>query len=187
MNTPTPIAEKDLHDILEGLHVNQKLSESLLELLQEERQAISSMKTQELSRLAGRKENLLAKIHYVDNGLSEIFKKVLAPQGTSKPAPGKRGRLGSAAPRTPKLLELLPLVSKQQAEVIQQYHANLSEHRKEIHRRNMVNKRFTEDTLLCIGDAIALITRPTGRTPLYGARGKAGYGSSTPAMISRQV
>jgi flagellar biosynthesis/type III secretory pathway chaperone len=159
-NRPTPPAEQD---IMEGLAINLTLSRELLSTLQEESIALRAMDTQGLFRLSRQKETLLAKIHYLDASL--------------RPALTAEGN-----PQTP------PLHTPEQRQRIDQYRTKIKALRQEIQTKNIINKRFTEDTLGYLKDAIALITRPAEADHTYRIPGRSQpRGKTLPSFISRGV
>lgn len=159
-NTPTP---PTTHDILEGLALNLTLSRELLSALHEECIALRTMDTQALFRLSRQKETLLAKIHYLDDSLRSAL-------ATEEKA------------QTPSLR------TAEQREAIGQYRAKIRALRQEIQAKNSINKRFTEDTLGYLSDAIALLTRPPEADHTYRIPGRSQpRGKSLPSFISRGV
>jgi flagellar biosynthesis/type III secretory pathway chaperone len=171
------------HELYNNLQISQKLAEDILTLLKDENKAIRAMDTQTLVRLARQKEDLLAKIHYIDKRVKDIIDELV----TAK-IPGEQQKTKTHRSPTKKLPEVAALLPEGQAKSILQYHKNLKKLRQEIHTRNLINKRFTSDTLLCINDAIVLITDQPVKNNTYGSRGIAQYAANpTPTMISREV
>jgi len=174
-----------LHNIFEGLRINMKLSEELSAALDEERAAIRAMDTPALFRLSRRKEQLLAKILYVDESLKEMVDDLSAFSGAGRPDKG-------AERQTParRLSCLTDLLSREQREFIETYTTTFKKLRLEIMEKNAVNKRFTKDTLDCISDAIALISRPEPKNEQYAVPPGAAArppAAAQPAFISREV
>lgn len=159
----------DIQDLLQDLQVNQKLAEELLLLLAQENTALQKMDIRSLSFLAKEKETLLVKIHYLDNRITETVRQHV---------PGKKNK---------KLADLVPILESDQAKVLSQYNKNLIALRQEIQAKNLVNKRFTGDTLLFINDAISVFISPPSRNQLYGNKGKSRHHYKNPTMISREV
>ena len=150
-------------DILDSLALSLQLSQELLAAVQEEFTALKIMDTQGLFRLSRQKETLLAKIHFLDDSLN----KSLAEQQKNPPIEGQR---------------------PERAERIDQCKKKIKAVRQEIQARNMANKRFTEDTLGYLSDAITLITRPVQPENIYHIPGRSQHRSqSMPSFISRQV
>ena len=163
--TNTPKA-KDGQDIIEGLALNLKLSQELLIALHEESVALRAMDTQGLFRLSRQKDTLLAKIHYLDDSLK-----------TLKTALTKEHKTSST-----------PELTSEQSQVIGHYKDKINSIRQEIQSRNMINKRFTEDTLGYLSDAIALISRPTAADNTYHIQGRSqARGRCLPSFISREA
>jgi len=149
-------------EILEGLSTNLNLSRELLATLEEECGALRTMDTQGLFRICRQKETLVAKIQYLDNSLRHTLTGA--------------GNAQAAAP------------PPEHTRLIGQYREKIKAMRQEIHSRNMINKRFTEDTLGYLSDAIALITRPAQADHTYRIPGRSQpRGKSLPSFISRGV
>jgi flagellar biosynthesis/type III secretory pathway chaperone len=173
MNTTTQIPFEDLS---EDLRVNMKLSQEIVDILQEENKALRVMATQDLLRISKQKENLLTKVHYLDRNLQEATHKIQEDNPEHSPQ--------KSAP----LSEVIAQLPAEQADIIRQYCHNIKQLRLEIQTQNLINKRFTHDTLTCLNEAISLITRPATQGGSYGAiqRGK-GYTASQPNLISKEV
>lgn len=147
-------------DIVESLAINLKLSEDLLSAIEEECAALRAMDTQGLFRICRHKETLLAKIHYLDDLLLQSWKEQEKTQTHET-------------------------TSSEDMRLIGQYKQRINTARQEIKTRNMVNKRFTEDTLSCLGEAIALLTRPTQGENTYRIPGRSqNRGRALPNVIS---
>ena len=163
MTTETTPKAHDGQDIIEGLAVNLKLSQELLSALHEESVALRTMDTQGLFRLSRKKDTLLAKIHYLDDSLQVSLTKEQKAQSA------------------------LSLTSEQ-SQIAGQYKNRINSIRQEIQSRNMINKRFTEDTLGYLSDAIALISRPPEADNTYHIPGRSqARGRSMPSFISREA
>ena len=162
MTTATDPKAQDGQDIIEGLAINLKLSQELLSALHEESSALRAMDTQGLFRLSRQKETLLAKIHYIDDSLRTVTKEQKAQSA--------------------------PSLTSEQSQIIGQYKIKINSIRQEIQARNMINKRFTEDTLGYLSDAIALISRPPEEEHTYHIPGRSlARGRSMPSFISREA
>lgn len=156
LENQTPAAR----EIVEGLALNLTLSEDLLAALHEEQLALKTMDTQGLFRISRNKETLLAKMHYLDNSLQKTW----ATQG-SDPATTN--------------------IPPEELRLIGQYKERINATRQQIKIRNTINKRFTEDTLSCLGDAIALLTRPARDENTYRVPGRSLARARTlPSVIS---
>lgn len=164
MTTANDPKTQDGQDIIEGLAASLRLSEDLLAALHEESVALRAMDTQGLFRLSRQKDTLLAKIHYLDDSLQASLTKQQ-----------------STTPSTPSL-------TPEQSRIIVQYKNKINSMRQEIQARNMINKRFTEDTLGYLRDAIALFTSSPETDHTYRIPGRSQVrGKSTPSYISRGV
>ena len=173
-----------LQDLFEGLRVNMKLCEDILVVIKEEGKALKSMDTQTLFKLSKQKENLLAKTHYLDDSLKGTIGE-LDPDAISSDA---KNNATGAVSTARKLAELAPGLSAQDAEMIKKYNKKLTKLRQEIQIRNQINKKFTEDTLLYLNEAISMITQPVQTQKTYGSGGLPPTNMrSLPSMISREV
>lgn len=178
MNTTIDLQSTAVQDILEGLAINLKLSEELLAALHEESAALRAMDTPALFRVSRQKDTLLAKINYLDDSL----KKSMADKGSDQGA----ARGNGAAPAGSKRTEVGQ--NAEQLRVIGQYKLKINAVRQEIKDRNTINKRFTEDTLGYLSDAINLITRPAQAENTYRYPGRSPARSTNlPSFISREV
>ena len=150
-------------DILDGLAVNLKLSQDLLTALHEESTALRGMDAQGLFRISRQKDTLLAKIHYLDNSLqASLADESKAPQASS--------------------------LTPEQLRTISQYKTKINGMRQEILSRNTINKRFTEDTLGYLSDAIAMISSSAQAENIYNIPGRSQARSKNlPSFISREV
>jgi flagellar biosynthesis/type III secretory pathway chaperone len=161
MTTASVSKTPDGPEIIEGLAMNLKLSQELLVALHEESTALRAMDTQGLFRLSRHKDTLLAKIHYLDDALQRS--------------------LPAKAPASPAL-------PPEQAHLVGQYKRKISGLRQEILARNLINKRFTEDTLGLLHEAITLISRPPEADNTYHIRGRSqARGRTMPNFISREA
>ncbi len=170
-NTKTPF-----EDLVEDLGINMKLSQEIVDILREENKALRVMATQDLLRISKQKENLLIKVHYLDQNLQEATNKLqISGIGQSPQAPMP-------------LSKVIAHLPNEQGTVIKQYCHNIKQLRLEIQAQNLINKRFTHDTLTCLNEAISLITKPAPQGGSYGAihRGKQ-YNANQPSLISKEV
>lgn len=158
MTTPTPPTSQAL---IEALALNLRLSQELLVALHEEASSLRAMDSPGLFRLSRQKDTLLAKLHYLDDAMkAQTSAKDQAPEG----------------------------ISPEQALVIRQYKGKINALRGEILAQNLINKRFTEDTLGYLHDAISLITRPPEFSNTYHIPGRSqARGRSLPNFISREA
>lgn len=159
-NSPNSPVEQE---ILEGLAINLNLSQELLTTLEEENTALRAMDTQGLFRISRHKDTLLAKLHYLDDSLRNSLAEEGKTQRASDPTSERMRMIG-------------------------QYKEKIRSLRQEIQTRNWINKRFTEDTLSYLSDAIALITRPVQAENTYRIPGRSlARGKNMPSFISREV
>ena len=163
MTTTSDPKPQDGQAIIEGLAVNFKLSQELLAALHEESSALRALDTQGLFRLSNKKDTLLAKIHYLDDALK-------------------------ASLTQPEQDSSAPSLTAEQSQIASHYKGKINGIRQEIQARNRINKRFTEDTLGYLHDAIALISRPPEADNTYRIPGRSqARGRSMPNYISREV
>ena len=169
-------------DLIEGLRVNTKLSQDVLQTLKEENKALRGMETQELFRLAKHKSNLLAKIQYLDKSLKNTIQSLLDDETSTS-----QDQISTDQAVLP-LSRLTPLLPKEKAATVNQYIRNLHQLRQEIQTQNSINKRFTHDTLSCLDDAISLITKSVADKNNYGIPGlTANHRHNRPSLISKKV
>lgn len=147
------------------------LCEELVIVLETEKAALINMEMQELIRLSGLKENLTERISQQDESLREaIMRLVDNSDGT-----------------VVKLLALEPVFDDDTAVTLRSYREKLASLRFQIEDRNLVNRRFAEDTLQYIGDAISMITGAIAEHTSYESRGNTRPLTPGPSMISREV
>ncbi len=128
-------------EVFDHLASNLKLSEDLLTVLHEESAALKAMDTQSLFSVSRKKDSLLTKIQYLDNAL--------------------RQAMGNTPERAASGM------SAEESRIIGQYKSKINLTRQEIQIKNLFNKRFTEDTLGYLSDAIGLFTRPAQEENTY--------------------
>lgn len=174
-----------IQELFDGFHSNLKLSQDILKVLEAENEALKRMDTVSLLRLSKEKSTLLAKTHYLDDALKKSVCD-LVKKTAMKTAPPPHTAAALAAGKINALTSILPA---DKAEVVTRYKAKLNALRLKIQERNFINKRFIEDTMGYLGDAISLLTGPT-HTPnkTYGYKGLPPVrGRSVPSVISREV
>jgi len=164
-------------DLVEDLRVNMRLSQEILDILREENKALRGMATQELFRLSKQKAALLAKVNYLDDSLRDSIDKLrnddAAP--TNRDTPLYLSRLSADLP-------------EEQASIVKQYCRGIKRLRLEIQSQNLINRRFTHDTLACLNEAISLISQPEPKWGSYGGIEHGGRRSiSLPSLISKEV
>jgi len=172
------------HDLFKGLEINMKLSQDILDVIDKEGEALKKMDTQSLYRLTNQKEHLLAKIQYLDKSLHGIVDELT---GDSIKEP--EVQYGSSQiPLSGRLSALDKTLDSDKIEQIARYKKKVNTLREKIQKRSFINKRFTEDTLGYINDAISLITETAVGNKTYGARGKTyAQGQVNPTVISKEV
>ena len=151
-------------NVIDDLAINFKLSQDLLLALHEESSALRAMDTQGLFRISRHKDTLLTKIQYLDNTVGLAL--------------AERGKDEAASVLTP-----------EESRMIGQYKNKINLMRQEIQAKNLINKRFTEDTLGYLRDAIGLFTKPLQDENTYRVPGRTqARGQKTlPSFISREV
>ena len=159
---------KKIFDLLER---EVRISNEILDLLEAEKNALTSMDMQSLVSLSRKKATRIATIQSVDESLQETARQ-LANLPAGRPV---------------KLEDLASVASGQDVEQIKAYRKKLTLLREEILGRNMLNKRFAEDTTGFLNDAISLITGAFTKKQVYGTKGMDKQSSKQPTLISREV
>ena len=159
---------KKIFDLLER---EVRLSKDILDLLEAEKNALSTMDMPSLISLSRKKATQVATIQSVDESLQETARQ-LANLPAGRPV---------------KLEDLASVASGQDVEQIKAYRKQLTLLREEILGRNMLNKRFAEDTKGFLNDAISLITGSFTKKQVYGTKGLDKPSSKQPTLISREV
>nr|MBF0221266.1 flagellar protein FlgN [Desulfobulbaceae bacterium] len=182
----TQLNDQVVQDVFEALSLNIKLSQDLLTLLGNESEALKAMNPQELLTISKQKRTLLSRIQFLDESLKNHMADSI-PVEQSKPKNG--GYAGAVVPENFKLSGLIQLLPQDKVEAANSCKAKLNKIRQEIIVKNYINKKFTEDTLGYLGDAIALFTQPVTKNNTYCAKGMSSpkRSSSMPQMISREV
>lgn len=162
--------------ILDILKRQIAISGGFLTLLEMEKKALIDMDMSAIVSLSKRKEQELTKIQQLDHSLQEVAAQFV-------PARTKSGN------RTIKLAELIPFMTKEQTLAVKKYRDELVMLREKIATNNLINKRFANDTLGYINDAISLICGEIAGDSLYknGMRGKTKNRHASPALVSREV
>ncbi|MGV1100154.1 flagellar export chaperone FlgN [Thiovibrio sp. JS02] len=148
------------------------LSEEMLRILSQEKEALVKMEMQTLLSLSGKKAALVSRLQALDAGLQE----------------SARAFTGASGDTVIRLRSLGSRLDAEEARSLEQYRLRLVELREEILARNIVNKRFSEETRRFLNDAISTITSTVAERPMYG-RGK-GFAKPSlhqPSFISREV
>ena len=172
-----------VQELFEGLRVNLKLTQDILKVLEDEGKALVDMDTQRLFRLSKEKSNLLAKIQFIDDSLTKTLSKLGAENNDQKNV-----QYGSfALPSVNKLSGLSHLLPKSTLIELNKYKLKIVRLRQEIQDRNLVNKKFTEDTLGYLSDAVSLITAPAQEKITYSSSAMPPFKSRLPSLISKEV
>jgi len=176
MNQTATTTRPDLLDELtNGMRASLKLSQDMLETLSEENRALRGMDTPLLFGITKRKDLLYTRMQAVDAALKDVIGQV-------------ESSLAGGCPPHGRLDTLLPLLPEEPRAVLSQYREKVRFLREEIVAKNLINRRFTQDTLTCINDAIALFSAPPApEKALYSTRGRYQKTSCQPAMISREI
>ena len=120
------------------------ISANFLTLLEAEKNALVNMDMSSLISLTRLKERELSKMAQLDHSLQEVASQVVAIDN-------------SRTSEVIKLVELVPFMSREQALTMKKLRDQLAALREKISDNNLINKRFTSDTLGYINDAISLI------------------------------
>lgn len=177
--------EQTVQEIFDNLTLNIKLSQELLAILAKESEALQAMDTQELLRVSKQKGALLARIQFLDNALKNHL-----PVPTSKPksnvSPTHQG--ASISSGNDSLSGLIDFLPQERAVAAKQCKETLRQIRQEILVKNYINKKFTEETLGCLGEAIALFTQPVSARNTYSASNlRPPKATSLPRLLSTEV
>jgi len=181
----TLLNDQIAQDIFEALILNVKLSQDLLALLDSETAALRAMDTKELHKISKQKSTLISRIQFLDDSLKNHITDT-EPGSVSEASAIDCDR--SVIPETSTFSGLIALLPIDRKETAQQCREKLSKIRQDILFKNFVNKKFTEDTLGYLGDAIALFTQPVIKHNTYSASGIGPRNaSSLPQLISREA
>lgn len=173
-----------VQELFENLQVNMKLSEDVLNILEDEAVSLKEMDTAKLLRISKQKGNLFIKMQYIDNSIEQSIAQLEKTISAASQSPGP----GNTPQPIGKLGRLAKILPSDKAQTVYRYKDTLFKLRQKIADRNLVNKRFTEDTLGFLGEAISMITGPARATnTTYSYSGISQPSSSLPSMISREV
>lgn len=157
----------------ELLQQQEQNSQVLLSLLAEEKKALLEMEMSALLSLSKKKEQQLSLIGNLDEILTEMAKNIALTAGI--PVKG--------------LSSLEPHLHPPDAAQLARYRKKLTFLQEEILARNLINKKFAEETKKFLGEAISLIT--TGGSAHeghgYTTRGLSKPSKNQPTFISREV
>ncbi len=170
-NLITGITQQLPPQLFELLDHEVKLYEELLQILREEQRVLVEMDIETLISLSKKKENQLLKIRLLDESLQEMMK----------------GLTGYPPTKTMGLSALAAFSTPTDAARINNYLTLLSKTRDSILDLNVLNKRFIEDTLGYLNDAIFLLTGAAMTPSVYGARGLTQQRVSGPMRINAEV
>jgi flagellar biosynthesis/type III secretory pathway chaperone len=156
--------------LLEILAEGIALSRQLLHMLDTERDALVDMDVAAIMRQVRAKEELLSSLQRLDHELAESMV-----------------RLGCVLQAGPAGLATLdPLFRADEARRFQAMRQEWEVLRQEIVANNLVNRRFIQETLAFLGDAMALFV-DNGRREGYRAGGVRQRASADPCVFSREV
>lgn len=170
-NRPTREVPPKMFEILDR---QIQFAGEFLAILEEEKAALVAMDMQVLISITKKKMSQLKRIHLLDRALKETLEHFA-------PTPA------SSNVKVVKLSSLIPLFSRDDAKKIKGRRDELMKMQEEIQARNRLNKRFTDDVLGYLGDAISLITGTVADKAVYGARGMARSVGNSPSLISTEV
>ncbi|MBU0675098.1 MAG: flagellar protein FlgN [Proteobacteria bacterium] len=168
---PEETQEETMARVFEWLKREVALCREMVELLNAERAALVAMDMEKLIGFSITKKNLAIRISRLDEGLQEVAQKLA----------------GEAEGQVVKLACLEPMVSPDEVDRLRQFRSTLAELRFEIGDRNLVNRRFAEETLGYIGDAIRMITGAIADHTSYEGRGGMRKTALAAKMISTEV
>ncbi|MCD6389489.1 MAG: flagellar protein FlgN [Desulfobulbaceae bacterium] len=142
-----------------------------LRTLEEEKQALVDMDIQLLISITAKKEYQLGRLTHLDKLVREKVVEISNTLGQGK---------------VEKLSSLLAFFDENDGAILQRHIRTLVGLRGEIRDRNIINRKFTMDTLSYIENGISLITGGIETDKRYHAGGMSRL-SGGPALISREV
>lgn len=157
--------------IFEILEQELQLSQEMLDLLDEEKIAMTKMDLKSLIALSKKKENQLVRIQQLDESLQEAARQIADAPNT----------------KVVKLSALITLASGVETTMLKRYRDKLTYMREEIISRNVLNRRFAQDVQGYLNDAISMITRSVVKNPMYGTKGARKPSANEPSLISKEV
>ncbi len=157
----------------ELLQQQEQHSQVMLSLLAEEKKALLEMEMSALLSLSKKKEYQLSVIQNLDDILTEMAKNIALSSGI--PVQG--------------LSTLESHLNAPDAEQLAGYRKKLTFLQEEILARNLINKKFAEETKKFLGEAISLITTGGGTQEGHGytTRGLSRPSKNQPTFINREV
>ncbi len=144
---------------------------SFLRTLEEEKQALVDMDMPRLISITAKKEYQLKRLTHLDKMAREKVAEISKTLGQEK---------------IEKLSSLPAFFDQGDSVTLQRHIRTLAGLREEIRDRNIINRKFTMDTLNYIENGIALITGGIEADKRYHADGVSRLGGG-PALISREV
>ena len=160
-----------LASLEELLNMQTSHCRGFLRILEEEKQALVDMDMPRLISITAKKEYQLGRL----TGLDKMVREKVAEIGKT-PGQGKIEKLSS----------LYALLDENDGATLQRHIRTLAGLREEIRDRNIINRKFTMDTLNYIENGISLITGGVEVDKRYHAGGVSRLGAG-PALISREV
>ncbi len=172
MNTQDQISDISAHEtIITVLERELVLGQEIIDLLEQEREAIVKMDVSALIGFSQIKDDLFGALQEQDDKLRYVLEN-LCPNGPDK----------SAA-----LATLDALFEGESEEHFKAMQHEWRELREKIVTRNLVNHQFIQETLSFLGDSIALFTGAEQKQGGYGAVGQSKTVSNVPRVVSREV
>lgn len=160
----------------EILERQRKLTLEMFTLLEDEKEALTTLAIDRLIGLSSKKQRKMEMMCSQDGILKEMIDALAPPQ---EPQSGEN--------RPVELSRLLPFCTEKEAALLKRYRDALSNYRREILIKNLYNQKFTEDTLKYLNGAISLLTGAITNDLRYGNKGKPRNVHREPSMISRAV
>lgn len=173
METNIP-SEKTLEALHSTLDRQIELTEEVLAITRAEKEALVNMDEDSLFSLARSKNDNLDTIAANDTEIKQILTEI-AP-GTD---PGQEGPF--------KLLDLAPLLERDESARITQKRNRLAELRKKIIHDNVVNKKFSSSVLGYLQDAVSLIVNGIQENTTYNRQKQGTTETNRPALLSREI
>lgn len=160
---------KELFELLEE---DVDLYRSLLSLLGKERECLHTLSVEDLCSITKAKETEILKIKVLEENIKDMAALLLR----QKIDPDDEISLTALA----------KAANTSQAKVLRGYLSILTKLKANIEDENVYNKRFIEDSLEYLEDAMSILV-PRTNSSFYTPQGKNGRCSCNPAVVSREV
>ncbi|MFH1148687.1 MAG: flagellar protein FlgN [Pseudomonadota bacterium] len=163
------VLPKELFQLLED---DVDLYKDLLGLLGRERECLYSLSVEDLCSITKAKETEILKIKVLEETMRDMTGALLR----AKVGPDEELSLSALA----------KVANVNHAKMLKGYLSILTRLKMSIEEENKYNKRFVEESLEYVEDAISIFV-PRQNSPFYTPQGKNGRCSCSPAVVSREV